>query len=98
MINKKVKNPQLFYIEWEDACAEVGWKDKEEIDDWISNKGLMVKQVGWLLSEGKTHYNFASRKSDEENDFMQYGNLIKIPKTWIRRKVNLTKHICPKKK
>lgn len=94
----KVKEHPLLYIEWEDACAETGWKDKEEVQEWVKDEGLFVKQVGWMIGETKSHINFASRKSDEENDFMQYGNLQKIPKTWIRRKINLSKHICQKKK
>ncbi|SRR5258708_14955342 len=99
MVNKILKNPPLLYIEWEDACSEHGWKDGEEMEKWIDDEGVFVQQVGWMVSETKTHINFAARKSAERNVWeMQYGNLQKIPKTWIRRKVNLSKHICRKKK
>lgn len=93
----KNKEPKLIYLEWEDACAEPGWKDQAEIKEWVNQGGLMVKQCGWLLKESKTHISLASRKSDEANEWMQFGNLQKIPKTWIRRRVNLTEMVCPKK-
>jgi len=96
-IKTTTKEPPLLYIEWEDACSEHGWKDQDEVKEWVEDQGLFVKQVGWLIGETKTHYNFAARKSDTENTWMQFGNLQKIPKTWIRRKINLSKHVCLKK-
>jgi hypothetical protein len=101
MQSKKDKldtNPKLVYLEWEDACALPGWKDQDEIQAWIDEGGLMVKQCGWILCESKTHISMASRKSDEDNYWMQYGNLQKIPKTWIRKRIDLSQAVCPKPK
>lgn len=90
---------KLIYLEWEDACGESGWKHESEIKDWIKEATTLVQQTGWVISETKTHLVICSRKTpDHEAWEREYGHLQKIPKTWIRKKVDLTKHIWPKRK
>ena len=85
---------KLVYIEWEDAIAQAGWYSKKGVKNWAKKDNMLVKQTGWIYKETKKHIILISRLSvDSPNKIISYGNLQKIPKTWIRKRVNLTKHI-----
>ena len=91
-----IKKMDLYYIEWEDAIANTGWMSRESGEKWFENQTMIVKQVGWIVKEQPHYVGFVSRVSlwatGKEED-VEYGLLQKIPKTWIRKKVKLTKYI-----
>lgn len=80
---------KLIYIKWIDAVSYSNWKNKSEIREWIDNhKNEIIEQVAWLIEETDKHLILTSRICDDE-----YGQLQKIPKTWILKRRNLTKFI-----
>lgn len=79
---------KLVYIEWEDARSSDGWHDKDEIDEHI-DKSTMVQQTGWVWKETSKYIALVNRISQHHwnnDDSEAYGNIIKIPKTWIRKR------------
>ena len=85
---------KLIYIEWHDAFCNTGWCTTDEIKKTIESNETWIKEVGWLLKETKTQIIIAARWSLEDacsNE--QFGLIQKIPKTWIRKRIDLTKHI-----
>lgn len=84
---------KLIYIEWHDAFASGGWYDKDQLDNWKQGDWI-VKQVGWLYEETNKQIILASRYSPPDQDGIeQYGQLQKIPKTWIRKRIDLSKYV-----
>lgn len=88
------KNPakdwELSYIEWEDAIALTGWMSEKETMKWFKNQSMTVKQIGWIVTETKKYIGIVSRISDWGEGEKEFGQIQKIPKTWIRRRVLLT--------
>ncbi len=89
------KNPPLIYIEWCDAIeSQAGWQEVEVIEEWAKTSDWLVAECGFLVEETKEHLVFASRKGDYQGDKSpKFGSLMKIPKTWIKKRVDLTKSI-----
>lgn len=87
------KKVDLYYVEWEDAIAHTGWMSKKESDEWFDEQTMIIKQVGWIVMEEKNYIGMVGRKSEWSEQEEEYGLLQKIPRTWIRRKVKLTKYI-----
>ena len=84
---------KLIYIEWQDAFANTAWMTKAEVDKWKEGE-MMINQVGWLLEETSKQIILAARFNPADNgDVEQFGSLQKIPKTWIRKRINLTKYV-----
>ena len=85
-----MKKPQLIYLEWADAHTNMGWFKDDEVDEWAKHE-WMIREAGWLIRETKEHLIFATgyRPEDEWQD-RQYVNLHRIPKTWVRKRKNLT--------
>ena len=87
---------KLIYIEWEDAVSQSGWHSKKDMEEWVSDDNICVKEVGWLYKETKKYIVLVGRLSpykDHNKTDMDYGLLQKIPKTWIRKRKNLTMYI-----
>ncbi len=87
---------KLIYIEWEDAHSSNGWHTKEEADRMKEDMPV-IKQVGWVLEERPRYVLLCARHAEDgiftdDND-EAFGNLQRIPKTWIRKRVDLTKYI-----
>jgi hypothetical protein len=83
---------KLIYIEWEDARSNHNWLDEEEVKEYF-NRSTMVRQVGWVYKEDKHCICIISRVSDFQyngSDDIAYGNVIKIPKGWIHKRINLS--------
>ncbi len=81
---------KLIYIEWADAVSNTTWFDDEMAVEWADNTEWVVKQVGWVIKETKEYICIASRRKEEDtNTVAQWGQLEKIPKTWIRKRKNL---------
>ena len=86
---------KLIYIQWEDAIANSSWKSKSELDKWVSEDNMIIEEVGWVYEETKKYIVLVSRISKwnhNEND-VEFGLTQKIPKTWIRKRKILAKHI-----
>ena len=87
---------KLIYLEWEDSIAalEEGWLQPQQALDWAKNTDCIVKQIGWLIQEDKKYITIAGAMYDATNFTNQhFCNLQKIPMTWIRKRIDLTKHI-----
>ena len=70
-----------------------GWMSKSEMDSWSKGE-FVIKEVGWIIEETPKQIILMSRYSPPDNgDAAQYGMLQKIPKTWIKKRIDLTKHI-----
>lgn len=87
------KKMDLYYIEWEDAIAQTGWLSEEEAEKWFNEQTMVVKQIGWIVMEEENYIGVVSRMAVWDKNEVEYGQLQKIPKTWIRRKIKLTKYI-----
>lgn len=87
---------KLVYIEWEDAHSSNGWHTKEEFEQFI-NEAPVIIQIGWVFEETKRYIAIAARHAPNgiftNDDDEAYGQIQRIPKTWIRKRVDLTKYI-----
>ena len=83
---------KLVYIEWADAFTTAdGWMTKHEAIDWASDFKWIVKSIGWILHETDESILLASKKNDICDDTEpQYGLILKLPKSWIRKRKNIT--------
>lgn len=85
---------KLVYLQWLDATSPVegSWWSEEEALNWASNDDYWVEEVGWILKETKEYILFCSKKStttNRVNNIVQYGNLLRVPKPWIRKRKTL---------
>lgn len=87
---------KLVYIEWADAVSPVeGWKTKTEVLEWSKEESYWVGQVGWVLEENDKYIIISSQHNrNEKTDGSsmledQYAHVVKIPKTWIRKRKTL---------
>lgn len=88
---KKIK---LIYIEWVDAIRNSNWMLSHEALGWGKISQWIVRETGWLIEEKKEYIILAmGHKMADENTDEQFNNLIKIPKPWIQRRVDLTKYL-----
>jgi hypothetical protein len=81
----------VVYLEWEDASSRSPWMDETEIEEF-DRSSFMIRQVGFLLKETSRCLLFAAQwaPEDEFTD-AKFGNVIRVPKTWVRkRKLLLT--------
>lgn len=87
--------PKAVYIEWCDAFSNVGWMTREEIDEWAKKDKWIIREMGWLVKETKKYFVYALGWKPEsgEEDCEQFVNIHKIPKTWILKRIDLTKYI-----
>ena len=86
---------KLIYIEWADTVSSGSdWVEKENLNEWIDNTEWIIKQCGFVIKE-TSKYLLLAGYIKPEDDFtdIQYGHLQKIPKTWIRKRIDLTKYI-----
>lgn len=84
---------KIVYIEWEDAASpaeDTCWWSEEGIRKWAREFDSFVFNVGFILEETKKYILLASEFNACLNN---YAHPIRIPKIWIRKRVDLTKHI-----
>jgi hypothetical protein len=90
---QNIEKMPLIYLEWEDAISNSAWHTKKEVEDWAKDDKCIIREVGWLYQENKTHIVLVSRMSidiiSKVGEEESYGLLQKIPKTWIRKRINL---------
>jgi len=79
---------RLLYIEWCDAVAGGNeWATRELVDNWGKSSDWVVRECGWLIEETKEYIVIASCwKPEDELTEEQFKHLMKIPKTWIRKR------------
>ncbi len=86
---------KLIYIEWEDSMTRSdGWWTLKEAQKWAEEERYLVRECGWLIKEDKEFITLSTKFSDvTEHAEKMYCILHKIPRTWIRKRVDLTKYI-----
>lgn len=85
---------KLIYLEWQDAYSGKDWLTKGEIEGLIESE-MIIRQSGFLYYEDKKRIILISKISDcDENIETEYGGATVIPKTWIKKRIDLTKHIA----
>jgi hypothetical protein len=78
---------KLIYLEWADAHTQAGWTHKSEMEKWADNSDWFIREAGFLAKETKEYVCLAAFIRPEDKNFdLQYGDLHKIPKTWIRKR------------
>ncbi|HUX79297.1 MAG TPA: hypothetical protein VMW10_06100 [Alphaproteobacteria bacterium] len=88
-----MKKYKFIYIEWQDAFSNGTWFKESELKEWFDAE-MFVKQTGWVIHEDKKRIVIATRMSwDSYSEEWHYGLLQNIPKTWIKKRRNLTKAI-----
>lgn len=84
----------LIYVEWCDAMVnQSSWLSLEDALEWGKSENWIVTEVGFLLDETKEFILIANKKSSYDKENPEIGGVMKIPTTWIRKRVNLSKHI-----
>lgn len=87
-------NPKFIYLEWVDAHVNPGWMSKDQAELWADGTGWYISEAGWLIKETKEYIAIAQgMKPQNDIEEAQFVNLHKIPKTWIRKRIDLTKNI-----
>lgn len=92
----KLKKPpyHLIYLEWDDAVGNSKWFDNDEAEEWLNYSQWIISETGFLISEDKhAFYLAAFWKPEDSHTCQQFGGLRRIPKNWIKQRVDLTKHI-----
>lgn len=85
---------KLIYIEWCDAMSsQTTWMSLEEAIEWADNKNWVVSSGGYLIKETDEYLLISREICTYDKDDTQLGGVLKIPKTWIRKRIDLTKHI-----
>ena len=87
-------NYPLIYIEWCDAMHNNdAWLTEKEIIEWADNEDWIVCQVGWVVKETKEYLLLSAKLCISDKDNPILGQPIKIPTTWIRKKIDLSEKI-----
>lgn len=82
---------KLLYLEWEDAHSTGGgWKYPPDREEELENSWL-VREVGWVVGETPTRLILANQLVAGDPDVT--GPTMSIPKSLIRKKRNLGKHL-----
>ena len=84
-------NNPLIYIEWCDAASMSNeWEDVSVVLKWAEgDDSWLVCEVGFVLKETDEYLLLCSQMNDKGN----VGDVIKIPKTWVRRRVELGEYV-----
>lgn len=78
----------LIYIEWCDAASYGNgtWQDVYDLIAWAADEdSWLVKEVGFVVEETDEYILLVSQVSDNG----KVGDAMKIPKGWVRRRVEL---------
>lgn len=81
----KMEVGNCYYFKWLDACNRVDWFYEKDAIEWFKSEEFIVRQVAWLVYEDEHSYGFASKKSSYSECENQFGLMLKLPKTWIKR-------------
>lgn len=88
---------KLIYLEWDDAHSENGWHTKEDVEKFKTEVPT-IKQVGFVYEKTKRYILLVGRHApnnifSEDCEDEAFGQLQRIPTSWIKKRVDLTKHI-----
>lgn len=82
---------KLVYVEWSDALANSNWFTELEAEKWADESSWTIREVGWVIKETKDYLCLAATWKPEDDWTEAQVKLIqKIPKTWIRKRVDLS--------
>lgn len=83
------------YLEWLDACSNTnGWMTLSEAKRWCEENKWYVQQLGFIIYENKKEIAIVGEaEPGDRKHLMTVGLIQKIPKTWIRKRIDLSKYI-----
>jgi len=84
---------RLVYIVWCDAVtitSSIAWNSLEECKEMGADQSWETIEVGFILEETDEYMIIANKRCIHSEVF---GGVFKIPKTWIRKIIDLTEHI-----
>ena len=82
---------KLIYLQWQDATSHSSWFSKGELEEWLKKENDMIEQVGWVFDETEKHIVLIGRRDFGTEPLL--GLIQKIPKTWIKKRIDLSKYI-----
>lgn len=78
------KKYPLVRIVWEDAHSSAGgWRDANDVKDFIKDPNCIIHDVGYLIEKTKRHILITNRITNGDNNVC-FGHLMKIPRTWCK--------------
>jgi hypothetical protein len=81
-------------IRWCDAMSHTDeWKYQDDLIEWANGIEWLVETTGWILKECKEYILIAGQRGALNDGEYQYAMVMKIPKTWIKLRVDLTNSI-----
>lgn len=81
----------LIYIEWCDSISDTPhWVTMDTAIEWANNEDWIIKQAAFLLQETDEFILIASQYNEQQETESRFSNLHKIPKTWIKKRVDLS--------
>lgn len=87
--SEPIDNSKFIYVEW---CDALSYNDKWMEDDiakiWACSNEWVVRQSGFIIEEN-TEYLLLAGMVDVYMGKYKYGNLLKIPKPWIKKRISL---------
>lgn len=77
---------KLLYLEWDDAATRARWMDVDEVEAYAAGQ-FLTRQTGFLLEETSQHLVIAGSWAPEDEWHVErFGDVTRIPKTWIRQR------------
>jgi len=84
----------LIYLEWCDAMNNQNtWLSCDDAIRWAEANNWIISEVGFLLKETDEYILIASKKNLYDNDAPEVGGIVKIPSTWIKKRIDLTEYV-----
>ena len=65
-------------VHWQDTASFEGWKNREQLDEIIALECVLMKSIGWLVSDTDTHIVIAQTVGKKHCD-----GILQIPKISI---------------
>lgn len=86
------------YIRWCDATSRYeSWSSLEDSLNWANSNFWEIEEIGWLLKETKEYILIAGKVGFENGKEPLYGQVTKIPKTWIKQREEILINLLNKK-
>ena len=76
----------MVYVEWDDAASRGHWMGEADLADY-SRGNFLVRQCGYLLEDTRRHLLLAGSWTPEDDWHEErFGDIVRIPRTWVRVK------------
>ena len=86
----KKKGFQVVYIEWCDAARfNSQWVNLDEAVSWAQTDDWIIRQTGFVIKETNKFLLLAASVNPQHSNDVKVDGLLKIPKTWIRKRTTL---------